>query len=98
MYWYPLGLEAGKTYYWRVDEEEATGKIFTGDVWSFTAAPVTAWSPSPQWRQVDRSEHRSELAPGSAATRTPCTSGPIRRPWPHVIPASSKGDAVRDGL
>jgi hypothetical protein len=34
----PGPLEAGKTYYWRVDEFSADGDI-TGDVWSFTTAP-----------------------------------------------------------
>jgi hypothetical protein len=40
--------EPGKTYYWRIDEEEASGTVRTGDVWSFTAAPTTAFSPSPR--------------------------------------------------
>ena len=38
----PKKLEAGKTYYWRVDalfEGKAEGKIIKGDVWSFTVAP-----------------------------------------------------------
>jgi hypothetical protein len=38
----------GTTYYWRVDEVEADGKtVWTGDVWSFTLAPLTAYSPVP---------------------------------------------------
>ena len=38
----------GTTYYWRVDEVEADGTtIHTGDVWSFTAAPLTAYNPNP---------------------------------------------------
>jgi hypothetical protein len=40
--------EPGKIYYWRVDEEEGDGYIRTGDLWSFTAAPVTAFSPVPR--------------------------------------------------
>ncbi len=37
----PAGLEYGRTYYWRVDEVNATADatIFKGDVWSFTAEP-----------------------------------------------------------
>ena len=37
----PAGLEYGKTYYWRIDEVNATpdATIFRGDVWSFTAEP-----------------------------------------------------------
>jgi len=37
----PADLEYGQTYYWRIDEVNATpdGTIFKGDVWSFTAEP-----------------------------------------------------------
>jgi regulation of enolase protein 1 (concanavalin A-like superfamily) len=37
----PAGLEYGRTYYWRIDEVNATpdGAIFKGDVWSFTTEP-----------------------------------------------------------
>jgi len=46
---YPAGLVPGTTYYWRVDEVEADGvTIHTGDVWSFTIVPLTAWKPVPR--------------------------------------------------
>lgn len=39
---------ADTTYYWRIDEVEPNGTtIHTGDVWSFTTAPPTAWNPNP---------------------------------------------------
>jgi hypothetical protein len=38
----------GTTYYWRVDERDKAGKIYTGDVWKFTAAPLTAYNPNPR--------------------------------------------------
>jgi len=42
-------LTPGTTYYWRIDEVEADGvTIYTGDVWSFTAAPLTAYDPVPR--------------------------------------------------
>jgi len=48
MYWHVPGLTSGTTYYWRVDEVEADGTtIYTGNVWSFLAAPLTAYSPNP---------------------------------------------------
>jgi len=48
MYWHGAGITPGTTYYWRIDEVEADGlTIHTGDVWSFTAAPLTAYSPNP---------------------------------------------------
>ncbi len=39
----PSGLEYGQTYYWRVDEVNATpdDTIFKGEVWSFTVEPYT---------------------------------------------------------
>ena len=41
-------LTSGTTYYWRVDEVEVDGvTIYPGDVWSFTAAPLTAYNPNP---------------------------------------------------
>jgi hypothetical protein len=47
MYYHIAGLEPGATYYWRVDEIELAGTTHTGDVWSFTATPKTAFKPSP---------------------------------------------------
>ena len=44
---YPDGLVNGTTYYWRVDEVEADGTKQTGDVWSFTVPPITAYAPFP---------------------------------------------------
>jgi hypothetical protein len=38
--WTPGQLEFGKSYYWRVDEFSA-GKLYTGEVWSFTTVPET---------------------------------------------------------
>jgi len=49
VYWYGPGLTPGTTYYWRVDEVEADGvTIDKGDVWSFTAATLTAHDPTPR--------------------------------------------------
>jgi hypothetical protein len=48
LHYYALPLEAGTTYYWRVDEIEADGQtIHTGTVWSFTTQAMTAYKPSP---------------------------------------------------
>jgi len=47
-YSYPDGLVLGTTYYWRVDEIEADGLTrHTGDLWSFTVPPKTAYDPVP---------------------------------------------------
>lgn len=57
LYYHVMGLQAGVTYYWRVDEIAQDGTVTTGDVWSFTAAPVTAYNPSPRngdkWMALD---------------------------------------------
>jgi hypothetical protein len=47
LYYHVSGLEAGATYYWRVDEVEADGTIRAGDVWSFVAQDLKAYYPSP---------------------------------------------------
>ncbi len=48
VYWHGAGITPGTTYYWRIDEVEADGvTIHTGSVWSFTAAPLTAYGPIP---------------------------------------------------
>jgi hypothetical protein len=53
MYYHAAGLDAGTTYYWRIDEVEADGTtINTGKVWSFTALPLTANSPDPPDRKT----------------------------------------------
>ena len=47
MYFHAPGIAPATTYYWRIDEVGADGTIHTGDVWSFTSAPVTAYAPQP---------------------------------------------------
>jgi len=57
LYYHPLGLEPGTTYYWRVDEVELDGTTHEGDVWSFSVAPLTAYAPEPKdgakWIEFD---------------------------------------------
>ena len=40
-------LTPGATYYWRVDEIDADGNVFTGSVWSFGTLPLEAHFESP---------------------------------------------------
>jgi hypothetical protein len=47
MYFHVPGLEPGVTYYWRVDEVDATGKVTVGAVWSFASEPIVAYAPKP---------------------------------------------------
>jgi hypothetical protein len=47
-YIYPDELVPGATYYWRVDEFDSKGNLTaTGDVWKFTAEPLTGYDPKP---------------------------------------------------
>ncbi len=48
MYYYVKGLVPGTKYYWRVDDIDSTGTVYKGNVWSFTASPLSAYSPSPR--------------------------------------------------
>jgi len=47
LYFHPMPLEPGATYYWRVDTKDTGGALHTGNVWSFTVMPVKATEPSP---------------------------------------------------
>ena len=46
-YFHAAGLVGGATYYWRVDEVDASGTIHTGDVWTFVAQAEAAYYPTP---------------------------------------------------
>ncbi|HNS21140.1 MAG TPA: PA14 domain-containing protein [Sedimentisphaerales bacterium] len=45
--YYSGALQAGVTYYWRVDAVASDGTVHTGDVWSFTVKSLTAYAPIP---------------------------------------------------
>ena len=48
VYYHQQPFIPNTTYYWRIDEVEADGTtIYTGDVWSFMAAPLLAYDPDP---------------------------------------------------
>ncbi len=47
MLYYVQGFKPGTTYYWRVDEFDATGAVQTGNVWTFIAQDLVAYHPAP---------------------------------------------------
>ena len=53
LYFHQPGLEAGETYYWRVDETDLDETVHTGDVWTFTAQDVVAYFPEPASGDTD---------------------------------------------
>jgi len=68
LYFYQPGLVSGQKYYWRVDGIDAAQNVYTGDVWSFTAAPVKAYAPSPSdGARYVMPDSQLAWSPGSAA-------------------------------
>ncbi len=79
-------LDFGQTYFWRVDEVNATPDktVFKGEVWSFTAEPysiqipgstiaVTASSASNEFSQPEKTIDGSGLGAGDTHAMTPET-------------------------
>ena len=48
VYYEPVPLTPGQTYYWRVDEVLGDGTVATGNVWSFALASLKAYDPGPR--------------------------------------------------
>jgi hypothetical protein len=83
--YYVQGLQPGATYYWRVDEIDATEAVQTGDVWSFVAQALTAYHPSPADGAVD------------AAPTPILTWLPGQMTTNHHLYFGDSNDAVRQG-
>jgi len=95
MYYHPLPLEPGVTYYWRVDEVDAAGNVITGDVWSAMIAPKKAYSPMPRdgdkWLSVT-----SQLSwtPGANATQHDVFFSTDEQAVADRSAAASKGQVI----
>ena len=48
MNYYAKGLVPGTTYYWRVDDIDDTGKVYTGERLELHGFAAEAYSPSPR--------------------------------------------------
>ncbi len=48
VHYHAAGFTPGTTYYWRIDEIADDESVVTGDVWTFSTAPLTAFKPSPR--------------------------------------------------
>ncbi len=90
-----IPLIPGATYYWRVDEIESGGKVYTGDLWTFVAAPVAAFGPTPRdgdkWIDPD-----SDLAwqPGTDALYHDLYFSTDRNAVANRDPSVKKGDKL----
>jgi len=86
LHYHAPGLEAGVTYYWRVDEIAAGGQtIYTGNVWSFTAQAPTAYRPDP-------ADGATETSPATTLTWLPGQAA-----VEHQVYFSDSRDAVSQG-
>jgi hypothetical protein len=84
------------TYYWRVDEIAADGKtVYTGDVWSFTSAPTTAYEPEP-WDGLQGVDVEANLAwlPGVGAVSHDVYFGTDKAAVRAGDPTTSKGNQL----
>jgi len=62
VYFDPMGVVPGTTYYWRIDAiDRVDGTVYTGDVWSFLAQPLTAFHPEP-------ADGSNEVSPAATLT------------------------------
>ncbi len=70
MYYHVAGFTPGQTYFWRVDEVEASGTVHTGAVWTFTAQDVKAYHPGPVDKANDAAQSPTlTWMPGQGATK-----------------------------
>jgi len=46
-------LQAGKTYYWRVDEVDSAGKVTPGPVWTFSTVDPTGGAVAEYWNGMN---------------------------------------------
>jgi hypothetical protein len=69
LYYHPVPLQPGTTYYWRVDEMEADGvTVHPGNVWTFMTQALTAYHPDPSDGATDVSPAPALVwLPGQAA-------------------------------
>jgi len=83
---YPDGLVPGTTYYWRIDEVNDTepNSPWTGDIWSFSIPPKTAYNPDPP-------DGAGFVDPGAAFTWTPGYGGKL-----HTVYMGTDFDEVNN--
>ena len=85
------------TYYWRVDEIGFDGKtVYTGDVWSFTSAPASAYSPQP-WDNLKGVDVETDLSwlPGAGAVSHDIYFGADKAAVLASEPSTFKGNRVQ---
>ncbi|MBM4028012.1 MAG: hypothetical protein FJ280_21840, partial [Planctomycetes bacterium] len=95
MYYHVLPLEPGVTYYWRVDQIDAAGKVYTGDVWSVMMAPKKAYNPRPidgdKWLPVNT---QLSWTPGAGATSHEVFFGPDKQAVANRSASVAKGTTI----
>ena len=93
--YFAAGLTPGQTYYWRVDAIAADGTVTEGKTWSFLAAPLTAYKPTPldgdKWISVDTD---LQWQPGQGATAHTVYFGTDRAAVEARDPGTLLGETV----
>jgi hypothetical protein len=95
MFYYTGPMDPGVTYYWRVDEIDGAGKVYTGDVWSVMVAPKKAYSPKP--RDGDKwlpTNTQLSWTPGANATQHAVFFGTDKQAVTARNASTSKGSVV----
>jgi hypothetical protein len=64
----PCDLTPNTTYYWRVDEHDATGNLVVGDVWSFSSFDPNGGAVAEYWAKMFKSEPAFVGAPDVVKT------------------------------
>ncbi len=96
MYYHVAGIEPGTTYYWRVDEIDATAKVTPGAVWSFTAEPIAAFGPTPANGAVDMFPAATlKWSPGKLAIQHQVFFGSSLADVTDGKPAADKGKVTK---
>ncbi len=73
-------LQAGKTYYWRVDEVDSTGKVTPGPVWSFSTVDPAGGAVAEYWNNINLQPNNAIALAGKPAVVTTVPS--VDFSWP----------------
>ena len=92
-YVHQAGLISGQKYYWRVDGIDVAQNVYKGDLWSFTAAPVKSYAPSPaDGARYVMPDTKLAWSPGSTASSHELFFGTSRDDVAAGAPGVSKGE------
>ncbi|MFC1765474.1 LamG-like jellyroll fold domain-containing protein [Planctomycetota bacterium] len=74
-------LEIGQSYYWRVDETHADGRITRGTVWTFTVSPINVIEDFEQYTDDKPNRIFDTWLDGNVDTQSGSTIGHLNEPF-----------------